>query len=152
MRQYGRWGARDATTAAVAEMQRDLRALYNRSYEPGAYRRGALHRAGTARPRAGVPHARGVLRQGIDLYHAGLIIGDVGGPDALHRVYELFVQAAELGYPGAWAQAAMEYDRWLRAQGKPQRFDSFWRWEGDEQMPEPFAAPAAVEALRAEWG
>ena len=101
---------------------------------------------------SGAPRARGVLRQGIDLYHAGLIIGDVGGPDALHRVYELFVQAAELGYPGAWAQAAMEYDRWLRAQGKPQRFDSFWRWEGDEQMPEPFAAPAAVEALRAEWG
>jgi hypothetical protein len=95
---------------------------------------------------------RGLLQEGIDLYHAGLVIAGGDGPNALRETYDLFMQAAERGYPGARAHAALKYDLWLRSQGQPQRFGSFWRWEGDEPVPEPFADPDAVASLRAAWG
>lgn len=132
-------------------MQRDLRELYN-DHMNEAHTGEARYTARERYDRVRDLLARGVLTAGIDLYHAGLVMGDVGGVDVLHEVYELFVRAAGRGYPGARHSAALKYDLWLRAQGLPQRFGSFWGWEGGELVLEPGTDPAAVEAARAEWG
>ncbi len=135
----------------MAGMQRDLGALYN-DHMNEAHTGEARYTARERYDRVRELLARGVLTEGIDLYHAGLVMSDLGGAAVLHEVYELFMQADERGYPFARQHAAQQYDLWLRAQGLPQRFGSFWRWQGDDLAPEPFADPAEVAALRAAWG
>jgi hypothetical protein len=132
-------------------MQRDLGNLYN-DHMNEAHTGEARYTARERYDRVRDLLARGLLTEGIDLYHAGLVMSDVGGVDVLHEVYELYVRAADAGYPYARERAAQQYDLWLRAQGKPQRFGTFWRREGDGEVPEPFEDAAEVESLRAAWG
>ena len=135
----------------MATMQRELGNLYN-DHMNEAHTGEARYTARERYDRVRDLLARGALTTGIDLYHAGLVMRDLGGLDVMREVYELFVRAAELGYPGARHSAALEYDLWLRAQGWPQQFGSFWRWEGDDPVLEPPADQAAIAARRAAWG
>ncbi len=134
----------------MARMQRDLGALYN-DHMNEAHTGEARYTARERYDRVRELLARGVLTEGLDLYHAGLVMSDLG-VDVLHEVYEPFARAAGRGYPFAREHAAQQYDRWLRAQGLPQRFGSLWRWEGADPVPEPLADPAEVEALLVAWG
>ena len=107
----------------MATMQPDLGDLYN-DHMNEAHTGEARYTARERYDRVRDLLARGLLTAGIDLYHAGLVMSDIGGVDVLHEVYELYMRAAELGYPGARHSAALNYDLWLRAQGQPQQFGS----------------------------
>lgn len=67
-------------------------------------------------------YTQGHLRDASDYFHAAWVL--LCGETAAHfNLARLFAhRAARLGESRAWSLAAMAWDRWLVASGKPQRF------------------------------
>lgn len=99
---------------------------------------------------------KGKLSQGIDLYHAALLLTEDGGsPEDKARAYDLYIQAGKLGYPGGFHQAAMMYDSKLIASGQPQKYGTHWTSEvgaNGAAIPKPLEDPDRVDQWRAEFG
>lgn len=97
---------------------------------------------------------KGRLTQGIDLYHAALLLTEDGGsPEDKKRAYDLYLQAGKLGYPGSYHMAAMMYDTRLVASGKRQKYGTHWTSQLDENglaIPKPLENPDRVDEWRAE--
>jgi hypothetical protein len=92
----------------------------------------------------------GAATEAEDLYHAAMVFQHGGRRDHYRRAHELAARAAELGHrPARWLAAAAE-DRWLMAAGRPQRYGTQYRSQGDRWELWP-VDPATTDAERAEW-
>lgn len=83
------------------------------------------HRDRLRRERAMAMIEAGLVVTAEDHLHAALLFQHGDGPDDFLRAHELAHKAVELGHPeermARWLVAAT-YDRWLTAQGRPQRY------------------------------
>ncbi len=64
----------------------------------------------------------GALQDAADYFHAAVIFQHGEEAEDYRRAYELSLRAAELGHEKGRRMAANAYDRWLLAQGKPQKY------------------------------
>ncbi len=108
-------------------------------------------------------YATGMIEEARDYFHAAwvLLCGESQGHYRLARRFAR--QAADLGEPRAWTLRAMAWDRWLVAEGQPQRFGTqiikqAGRWSLGPVVPQVSDAeraffgvpPLYVQAQRAE--
>lgn len=134
------------------KMNSELRRLYNDHMQEAVMGEGARYTIEERAERTLSLLEKGVLSQGIDFYHAALLIQNAQLPGNRMTAYKLFMRAGQLGYAGAFHMAAMQYDNWLLSQGKPQKFGTHWTWEGDVAVPQPLEDPDRVDEVRAELG
>jgi hypothetical protein len=94
--------------------------------------------------------AAGAVTEAEDLYHAAMVFQHGHRRDHYRRAHELATHAAELGHrPARWLAAAAQ-DRWLMAAGRPQRYGTQYRSQGDRWVLWP-VDPATTDAERAAW-
>lgn len=76
--------------------------------------------------------AAGALQVAEDYFHAAMVFQHGPTPDYHLRAHELAKRSVEMGGPpvAKWLTAAA-YDRWLRGQGKPQKYGTQYSWQGD---------------------
>jgi hypothetical protein len=92
----------------------------------------------------------GAVQEGEDFHHAAMVFQHGDRLEDYWRAHELAGRAAELGYRrGRWLAAAA-YDRWLMHQGRPQKYGTQYRVDGDRWVLHE-VDPATTDAERAEW-
>jgi hypothetical protein len=109
---------------------------------------GAVERDRARRRRVAELIEAGALREGLDYHHAALIFQHGETLEDYWRAYELARAAMDAGVPTDLAATA--YDRWLMAQGKPQKFGKQVRAVGGRWELWP-VDPATTDAERAAW-
>lgn len=96
---------------------------------------------------------KGVLKKGIDIYHAALLLDNGGTRDDKMQIFEMYKQAGLLGYEPGFHSAALTYDTWRTSHGHKQRYGTHWTNQEDAQgnpIPKPLEDPEHVDEIRAE--
>lgn len=131
-----------------ADDQAERQGVWSR--RPPGYWEEVTRRDRARRERAAELIAAGALREAADYYHAAMLFQHGAAVDDYRRAHELASQAAALGHrPARWLATAA-HDRWLVAQGKPQKYGT--QYKADDRRFELLAVdPATTDAERGEW-
>lgn len=140
-------------------MNRELEKLYNEDQAERSYENMSDDAAVEAlrdhdrqrRERVREMLAAGEVTEGLDLFRAALIIHHGDTLDDFWEAHTLSNRAAEMGVRSAKGLAAMAYDRWLLAQGEPQKFGTQFVNCGDTYRLL-WTDPLTTDEEREEWG
>ena len=86
-----------------------------------------------------------------DYFHAAMVFQHGEALDDFWQAHELASRGAELGHPNCRWLTAAAYDRWLMNQGKPQKYGTQYRSDGDGPYRLWDVDPTTTDEERAVW-